>query len=92
MGSFAGQKVDFSEFVAMEEQIDEETLERESPFPSISQAAAMAAGKCSAISKEEEEDSIGTTYIPPPLDHTPPPSPPTVEPLYSAENGTVAGG
>lgn len=92
LGSFSGQRVDFSESVGMgmEDEVDDitlETLEKECPFPSVSQAARMATGTC----RMEADDPDDAVYIPPPPNHSPPPSRPAVEPLYLTEDGRVPG-
>lgn len=64
LGSFAGQAVQFSEAVALgleEEGMDQETLEeleRECPFPTVSEAAAMV-GKSSEGGTRSGERSEG---------------------------------
>ena len=107
LGSFAGEKVGFSDSMALgegEEGPDGENLEeleKESPFPTIREAAAMAAGERvkRRMVKEEKDEELGergdaiSPYVPPPL----PPLPagnvdrcrPPVEPLLQTNEGEM---
>jgi hypothetical protein len=97
LGTFSGKKVEFSEAMelGLQDELDDATLEAlagESPFPSISEAAAMVAGTRLKEGSDGDGDD-DTPYIPPPLSHTPPPSRPGVEPLLGTEDGhAVPGG
>ena len=102
LGQFAGQKVGFSDLP--EDDIDSASLEelvRESPFPSVADAALMARG----VKRDQSEmggldtDTIGGTpstssssFLPPPPCHMPPaPSRPGVEPLFQTDGGKIIG-
>ena len=111
LGQFAGEKVQFSETLALqEEEVDEATLEqlaKDSPFPSVEEAALMArgikpGGNKGAHRQESKEESDGcvasgssgtmSNFIPPPPCYTPPaPPPPAVEPLCPSEDGRIIG-
>ena len=95
LGSFSGQKVGFSESMALglQDDLDDEMLEtlaKESPFPSVSEVAKMVATGTASRGGDNDDDG-DTPYVPPPISHSPPPAPPTVEPLFSTEDGKVTG-
>lgn len=97
LGSFSGQKVGFSESMALglEDEVGSaelRVLDKESPFPSVSQAAGMAAGKSADDVVDDDDADLGVPYVPPPTSHTSPvPSLPTMEALFTAEDGKIGG-
>lgn len=110
LGQFAGEKVQFSETLALqEEEMDETTLEqlaKDSPFPSVEEAALMARGikpggnqGARGESREEKDSCVASgssgamlNFVPPPPCFTPPTPPPAaVEPLFPSEDGSIIG-
>ena len=108
LGKFAGEKVEFSEAVALGlgegGEMDTSAMEelaRDSPFPSVEDAALMARGikPEKLVDKKqqpdggdgEESSQSVTTFIPPPPVDTPTPAPPPcMEPIFpTADDGSV---
>ena len=101
LGSFAGEKVIFSDNLESMEELDSDALHqlaRESPFPSAREAALMARGLKLEQSRQalaagtEDPQLPEEQFVPlPPCNVPPPPPPPSAEPLYPPDPGRASG-
>ena len=111
LGKFDGEDVGFSDKMAAgDEEINSamfEQLAKESPFPSVEDAAKMACGVKFAAAKEErsktpttsqlDDDGDGgntteSSFIPPPPSYSrTTPCSRSVEPLFTTEDGKITG-
>ena len=100
LGSFAGEKVQFSDGMGLEhmEELDSDTLQRlaqESPFPSTREAAVMARGVGLEQSRQAQAETAVEPEEPfvalPPCSVRPPSPPPPMEPLFPSDTGDVQG-
>ena len=101
LGSFAGEKVSFSDNLESMEELDSDTLQqlaRESPFPSTREAALMARGVRLEQSRQalaagtEDPQQPEELFVPlPPCNVPPPPPPPSAEPFFPSDPGRASG-
>ncbi len=110
LGKFDGEDVGFSDRMAAgDEEINSamfEQLAKESPFPSVEDAAKMACGVKFAATKEEQSktpttsqsdddgdgDNTTESFIPPPPSYSrTTPCSRSVEPLFTTEDGQITG-
>ena len=96
LGNFAGEKVEFNDSMILgeeEEKLDREAmeaLEKDSPFPTVQEAAAMAAGKKveRRMVRREEDEEETSSYVPSPVGEVEC-CPPAVAPLLKTDAGTI---